>query len=722
VRRRTSLLGVLALLGATLVGVVFSTVGARPAHATGSAGAFVPVQGRLLDTRTTTPMTPSAWLSVPVAGVTLATAPAVTVPSSGVTAVSISVTVFANSTSGAVALAADDATSKANAVPGTYYGLPTGSTADISNSAMVAVSNGGAIAVRVDTAVNVAIDLQGYYTSSGTQPAGYVPVAQNRVLDSRAPGVSGHYAPGSTTTFTVPSTVVPAQATAVFANITVQSYSASDQGSISAYAAGDPNPGTSMAYRANALTALGTVINLKDGTGQFTIQVGGTGSAMDLIIDISGYFNSSASNGQFTPLVDRVWDSRLATPVSLPANTTRTVQVAGIDQVPAMTAGIGAVAVEITVVESAGNNTAGFVTTWPSDYVQPAVSNVNFDATTGFIIRGNLAIVGLGADGAIKVYNGSTATIDIVLDVQGWFQASPPPPSTATQTPTPAQPAPQAGSTPAPSVPGTPGTNANQASTARTAIPSGTTATSGTGSWGATPLAPASTWQTSAQSGSFSWSYGFTAAPAAAGPTPSIGLAYDSGSVDGETSASNNQSSVVGDGWALSGVGSIDRSYVPCPSDHNGTGPATGDLCWSSENASLGMAGHSGPIVRDSTTGVWHLSNDDGSTVTYVDPTSGGSRAGDYWKIITPDGTQYFYGQNANGNSSRWTVPVFGNDTGEPCHQATYAASSCPQAWRWNLDLVIDPHGNKEAFYYSTETNQYTTNNGGTGATTPTYE
>ncbi|WP_432990480.1 alpha/beta hydrolase fold domain-containing protein [Dactylosporangium sp. CA-233914] len=30
-----------------------------------------------------------------------------------------------------------------------------------------------------------------------------------------------------------------------------------------------------------------------------------------------------------------------------------------------------------------------------------------------------------------------------------------------------------------------------------------------------------------------------------------------------------------------------------------------------------------------------------------------------------------------------------GNNTGEPCHAATFTGSFCNQAWRWNLDYVV---------------------------------
>src|SRR5262249_53878490 len=34
-------------------------------------------------------------------------------------------------------------------------------------------------------------------------------------------------------------------------------------------------------------------------------------------------------------------------------------------------------------------------------------------------------------------------------------------------------------------------------------------------------------------------------------------------------------------------------------------------------------------------------------------------------------------------------------------------SSYCAQAWRWNLDYVVDPHGNAMSLFYTTETNYY---------------
>ena len=65
--------------------------------------------------------------------------------------------------------------------------------------------------------------------------------------------------------------------------------------------------------------------------------------------------------------------------------------------------------------------------------------------------------------------------------------------------------------------------------------------------------------------------------------------------------------------------------------------------------------------------------------------------------VTTTDGTQYFFGSTP---ASTWTVPVFGNHTGEPCHGTAFIDSDCVQAWRWMLDKVIDRNGNTMTFEY----------------------
>ncbi|MEV6369644.1 polymorphic toxin-type HINT domain-containing protein [Micromonospora musae] len=233
------------------------------------------------------------------------------------------------------------------------------------------------------------------------------------------------------------------------------------------------------------------------------------------------------------------------------------------------------------------------------------------------------------------------------------------------------------------------------------------------GDFSATPLSPSSTWSSGGSTGDFSWTYPLQSPPAAAGPTPSITLAYSSSAVDGKSDASNNQPSWIGEGFDF-WPGYIERSYVEC-ADDMGDGAnntrKTGDHCWRSDNATMSLNGHGTELVFESGKG-WHGRSEDGSKIEKLAGAGNGDDNGEYWKVTTSDGMQYFFGRhNLPGETektrSTWTVPVAGNNSGEPCHETGFTASFCDQAWRWNLDYVVDPHGNTMSYWYTPETNYY---------------
>jgi RHS repeat-associated protein len=243
---------------------------------------------------------------------------------------------------------------------------------------------------------------------------------------------------------------------------------------------------------------------------------------------------------------------------------------------------------------------------------------------------------------------------------------------------------------------------------AATAAPAGSA-----GDYQATKLSASSSWEAGGPSGDFSWTYPMDGVPGLGGPEPDLELDYSSGSVDGRTASTNNQTSWIGEGWDLS-EGFIERRYKSCADDVTFT-PKPYDMCWETDNAFVSMNGQTVELVKDDTTGAWHPRNDDGSKVERLTGATNGDNDGEYWKITMRDGTQYFYGLNrlpgwVSGNevtNSTWTAPVFGNDSGEPCHASTFAASYCSQAWRWNLDYVVDSNGNAMSYFYTTETNYY---------------
>ncbi|MFJ4691674.1 polymorphic toxin-type HINT domain-containing protein [Streptomyces sp. NPDC088766] len=234
------------------------------------------------------------------------------------------------------------------------------------------------------------------------------------------------------------------------------------------------------------------------------------------------------------------------------------------------------------------------------------------------------------------------------------------------------------------------------------------------GTYKATALAPSASWSVATSSGSFNWNYPFRSVPTPGGLTPTVGLGYSSQSADGRTSATNNQGSWIGEGFSYD-PGYIERRYKPCSDDGHDN---SGEQCWAFENATVMLNGSAGELVKDDTTGKWHMSSDDGSKVEKLTGATNGDNDGEYWRITTSDGTEYYFGQNrlpgwATGNeetNSTWTAPVFGDDSGEPCYNATFTSAYCQQAWRWSLDYVKDTHGNVMSYFYDRETNYYALN------------
>ncbi|MFI7416742.1 RHS repeat-associated core domain-containing protein [Nonomuraea sp. NPDC049684] len=245
---------------------------------------------------------------------------------------------------------------------------------------------------------------------------------------------------------------------------------------------------------------------------------------------------------------------------------------------------------------------------------------------------------------------------------------------------------------------------------AATAGPSGSQ-----GDYKATSLSASATWNAGGNSGDFAWAYPMRVPPVPGDLTPNLAISYSSSSVDGRTSNTNAQPSWVGEGFELS-PGFIERSYKPCQDDGEGTDlEKPGDLCWAYPNATISWNGKGGELIQTGPgSDVWKFKNDDGTRIEHLFNTVNGDDNGEHWRVTTTDGTQYYFGLNRlpgwNGSGatkSALTVPVFGNNSGEPCHGGSFADSWCQQAYRWNLDYVVDPSGNAMAYYYEVEGNHY---------------
>ncbi|MET9592877.1 RHS repeat-associated core domain-containing protein [Streptomyces sp. NPDC006516] len=241
------------------------------------------------------------------------------------------------------------------------------------------------------------------------------------------------------------------------------------------------------------------------------------------------------------------------------------------------------------------------------------------------------------------------------------------------------------------------------------------------GDYRASTLSPTGKWDVSLGSGAFTYSVPIEVPEPPVGEAPELSLDYNSQDIDGRTSASNNQASWTGMGWDLN-VGYIERRYKNCTQDGH---PGFGDLCWDSPNSEkdpngsvyvINLNGTTSELIQDNTgTGSFHLQSDPGWKVQKLNGGHGSDNTDEFWVVTEQDGTRHYFGwgrterKNNAGEyektNSVLTVPVVGDDAGEPC-KASFP-SPCKQAWRWNLDRVVTPNEVENVYFYKKEQNFY---------------
>ncbi|MFH9554553.1 RHS repeat-associated core domain-containing protein [Streptomyces sp. NPDC017435] len=239
------------------------------------------------------------------------------------------------------------------------------------------------------------------------------------------------------------------------------------------------------------------------------------------------------------------------------------------------------------------------------------------------------------------------------------------------------------------------------------------------GSYDATSLAPSGSWSGGSSTGSFTYSYPIAPATSSGSLKPSVGLAYDSGSVDGQTSSTQAQASWAGDGWATPDS-YIEQSFTSCSDSPEGSASpvSSTDNCYDGPVLTLALNGSSTSLVRNDSDGTWKSADDDGAIVKHVTNANNGSGTynTDYWIVTERDGTQYQFGRNqlpgwTSGKATTKSVdsvPVYSAHSGDPCYNSSgFSASVCTMAYKWHLDYVVDPHANASAYYYAQDTNYY---------------
>lgn len=401
--RLLAVMVLVALFAGLLSAVPLVSTPARAASAaTGTGGLFVSQTARIWDTAAgrdgapTAGTTAGTWYSVGVAGLE-------GLPATGISAVQVNFEVagFAN---GGVLHADKDGT----ATPNSTVSYVNYTTTSASNGATIAVGSDGKIQVQTTSGANVRIDVQGYFTSGNTSAGGYVPVKATTL--KTLPGVASNTYSDINVGGVSP---VPSTASGVMLNI--QESNSHATGYLIAYAKGATRPGTALYWPGTQNDDFSSAVPL--GTnGQVTVYVG-TGGAVDLSVSVEGYFTATTNTpaaGSFTPASARVFDSRSPS-APIAASGTSTVQVTGKSGVPSAGSGIQAVVVNIGIV--AGSGATGHLQAYADDQ-SPGTATQQFYASSTTSI---FAVIPLGADGGIKIQNSSGGTINVVVDVEGWY-------------------------------------------------------------------------------------------------------------------------------------------------------------------------------------------------------------------------------------------------------------------------------------------------------------
>jgi hypothetical protein len=255
----------------------------------------------------------------------------------------------------------------------------------------------------------------------------FYPIAPTRVVDTRP----GHEGPiGSITAgggyyYQIAGVDnIPSAAIAVTANITVTGQTSG--GWLYLGPSVDSLPTTSTINfpkgdnRANGITV---ALSPQGTIGAW--YGAGAGRVINLIIDVTGYFLTGSSGAGYTPfgpsrvLDTRAWTGNIGLQGKFVSGVHRKIQIAGVAGLPA--SGILAVTGNITVVTPTAR---GYVSLGPDATDTPSSSTINFPARD---IRANNVVVMVNGDGTLSaVYMGAAAgaSVDLLLDISGYFTAS----------------------------------------------------------------------------------------------------------------------------------------------------------------------------------------------------------------------------------------------------------------------------------------------------------
>lgn len=333
-------------------------------------------------------------------------------------------------------------------MPGDASGLTSASAINfragetIANAASVKIDANRSVKMYAGATTDVIVDVVGYFVPAGASvaigatggaaavqqavsPGLFTAVTPVRVYDAAA-DASGSLPAGATRTVSIATalaggaTVVPAGASAVAYNVTV--VKPAGAGHLRVMPGDAASSATSVVNwtKAGEVIANAAVVRVD---AQRRIRVfNGSGGPVRFLIDVVGYY--SASGLAFYPIDPvRVTESRWlqggAGPVPFGEAAARTAPLGTIPgtDFSVVPAGAAAVGYNLTAVNTGGS---GHLRVYPADKPLVSASALNWPGA-GYT-RANASVVAVSGAREVKVYNGSGAPTDVVIDINGYYK------------------------------------------------------------------------------------------------------------------------------------------------------------------------------------------------------------------------------------------------------------------------------------------------------------
>jgi hypothetical protein len=279
----------------------------------------------------------------------------------------------------------------------------------VANAVLTPVDGAGQICFNSTTPTHLIADVSAWAPAG----EGFNPLTPARVFDTRngTGGVPvGRRPAGSVLSFQVTGAGgVPGSGVAAVA-MNLTSTGATSPGYVTAFPCGDV-PWTSNLNVLAGETRPNLVIAPVSPTGRVCFY---TSSAMHLLADVSGWFDSAAGLHPLTPT--RVVDTREgqgAPKQRIASGTQIEVDLTGAHGVPG--SGVSAVILNLTAVGGLGT---GYLTAFPCGD-RPTTSNLNYGAAA----VANTVLAPVDADGHVCIY--ASRAVHVVVDLSGWIEGQP---------------------------------------------------------------------------------------------------------------------------------------------------------------------------------------------------------------------------------------------------------------------------------------------------------